>query len=461
MIVQARLSSLKLRSSGHCFYSASIMRDILVTVLILGSLPFILRRPYIGILVWAWVSYMNPHRLTWGFAYDLPFAQIVAITLFASLIFNKEKMSVPVDGLMFIWLAFIGWMGVTSIFAINELWAMPEYIDVVKIQILTFITVMLMNDKRRVDLLVWAIALSIGFYSIKGGIFTLLSGGAGRVYGPMQSFIRENNALALATLVMTPFLFYLHHIAPKIWVKHGLKAAIFFSLLSAVGSQSRGALVAMLAVGAYFWWQSKSKAISLVAIVLLGSLAFAFMPAKWHERMGTIQNYQEDPSAMARINAWNYSLNVANRRFTGAGFNSFNKTNFARYGVQVDKAFVAHSIYFGVLADHGWIGLGMFMSILALTWRNLTRVIRRTNGVPELTDANFLARMLKVSLIAFMAGGAFLSLSYFDLPWHIVAIAFLLTKQLDSGLWSNKCTSDDNQYRANDALPVGTRLTAI
>lgn len=55
------------------------MRDILVTALILGSLPFILRRPYIGILVWAWVSYMNPHRLTWVFAYDLPFAQIVGV----------------------------------------------------------------------------------------------------------------------------------------------------------------------------------------------------------------------------------------------------------------------------------------------------------------------------------------------------------------------------------------------
>lgn len=37
-----------------------------------------------------------------------------------------------------------------------------------------------------------------------------------------------------------------------------------------------------------------------------------------------------------------------------------------------------------------------------------------------------LARMLQVSLVAYLSGGAFLSLSYFDLPWHLIAVALLL-----------------------------------
>ncbi len=72
------------------------MRDILVTLLVFGSLPFILKRPYIGVLVWSWISYMNPHRLTWGFAYSLPFAQIVAVTLLFSFLISREKKSYPV-----------------------------------------------------------------------------------------------------------------------------------------------------------------------------------------------------------------------------------------------------------------------------------------------------------------------------------------------------------------------------
>jgi len=48
------------------------MRDLFVTAVIFGLLPFIFKRPWVGILVWAWLSYMNPHRLAWGFALISP-----------------------------------------------------------------------------------------------------------------------------------------------------------------------------------------------------------------------------------------------------------------------------------------------------------------------------------------------------------------------------------------------------
>ena len=62
------------------------MRDIVLTLVIFGLLPFILRRPHIGVLVWTWIGFMNPHRLTWGFAYDMPFAMIVALVTLVSLL---------------------------------------------------------------------------------------------------------------------------------------------------------------------------------------------------------------------------------------------------------------------------------------------------------------------------------------------------------------------------------------
>lgn len=67
------------------------MRDIILTLIVFGSLPFILRNAYIGVLVWSWLSYMNPHRFTWGFAYNFPFAQIVALVLLVAVLFSKEK----------------------------------------------------------------------------------------------------------------------------------------------------------------------------------------------------------------------------------------------------------------------------------------------------------------------------------------------------------------------------------
>jgi putative inorganic carbon (hco3(-)) transporter len=50
------------------------MRDIIVTAIVFGLLPMALSRPYVGLYLYSWLSYMNPHKLTWGFATSMPFA---------------------------------------------------------------------------------------------------------------------------------------------------------------------------------------------------------------------------------------------------------------------------------------------------------------------------------------------------------------------------------------------------
>ena len=408
------------------------MRDILVTLMVFGSLPFILRHAYIGILVWSWLSYMNPHRLTWGFAYNMPFAMIVALTLFVSVLFSTERQRLPINATVVIWLMFIVWMAIATFNAVYPDQAMESYINILKIQVMTFLTLILIIDEKKLNLLIWVIVLSVGFFSFKGGIFTLVTGGAFHVFGPLASDISENNALAVAVLMVMPLMVYLYRITPHKWVRYGMGCALFFSLISVFGSQSRGALLAMAAVGFFFWLKSKTKILSGFLIVIAASLIFAFMPQSWHERMESIKTYEEDASAMSRINSWQYSINVANDRITGAGLSAWSKEMFAIYAPNPNQVFVAHSIYFSVLADHGWPGLILFLSVLGLTWRNLTQVIKRTKNDPDSPHSNLLARMLQVSLIAYMSGGAFLSLSYFDLPWHIIAISVLLNYQFAS-----------------------------
>ncbi len=50
------------------------IRDIVLFAIAAGAIPFILRHPWIGVLFSAWFGLMNPHRLTWGPAYDFRFA---------------------------------------------------------------------------------------------------------------------------------------------------------------------------------------------------------------------------------------------------------------------------------------------------------------------------------------------------------------------------------------------------
>lgn len=403
------------------------MRDILVTVLILGTLPFILRRPWIGILVWSWVGYMNPHRLSWGFAYNAPFAMIVAITLFAAMLFSAEKYRLPWRGQLVIWFAFLAWMSLTTAVALFPDRALPLYTTIMKIQLLTLLTLVLITDARRIQALIWVIVGSIGFYSVKGGVFTLMTGGAFRVLGPDGSNIAENNALALATLMVIPLMVYLYKVYhDKRWVRVLLGASILMSTVSAVGSQSRGAFISIIVVGGFFWLKSHNKVLSGVGILILALATFNFMPESWHERMNSIATYEEDASAMGRIHAWQYSLNIANDRLTGGGFNSWSTETYDIYAPESIAKVVAHSIYFAVLADHGWPGLILFLLILFLAWRNLSKVLYLKPSADGYFDPSLLARMLQVSLVAYLSGGTFLSLSYFDLPWHIIALSILL-----------------------------------
>ncbi|MFK7974483.1 MAG: putative O-glycosylation ligase, exosortase A system-associated, partial [Halioglobus sp.] len=403
------------------------MRDIIVTVMVFATLPYILRHAYFGVLAWSWLSYMNPHRLAWGFAYDMPFAQIVAITLLISLVMNTEKKNLPSNGLVVMWGSLLLWLTFCSFLAVYPDLAYQQLDKVIKIQLITLVTMLLMTSMERVNQLIWVIVFSIGFYSVKGGIFTILTGGGFHVFGPAGSDIQENNALAVAVLMIIPLMLYIHKFPPHRYVKLVMPYCVFFSLVAVVGSQSRGALLAILAVGGFYWLKSKTKVLTGAVFVVLALFGYAFMPQSWHDRMSTISEYQEDSSAMERLRAWEYSIGIANDRLTGGGFNSWSLENYAKYAPGAKKAFVAHSIYFGVLNDGGWPGLIMFLSILFLIWRQLGRVIRVTEGNPDHADHNMLARMLQISLVAFMAGGAFLSLAYFDLAWHIMAITIVLT----------------------------------
>lgn len=416
------------------------MRDILVTLLIFGSIPFILSRPYIGILVWSWLSYMNPHRLAFGFARDFPFAQIVAIVLLASMLFSGEKRKFPWETTTVLWALFLFWMLISTLNAFFFEVAWDQYIKIIKIQLVTALTIVLITDQKKVDYLIWVIVVSIGYYSFKGGIFTLLTAGAHRVYGPSGTFISDNNTLALAVLMVLPLIAYLSMISTKKWVKYGLYSGFFFSFVSALGSQSRGALVALLCVAIFFWLKSKSKLLTLMLFLLLGIVVFPIMPESWYSRMDTIENYEEDRSALGRINSWGYSINVASNRLTGGGFHSWKPETFAIYAPDPNMVHAAHSIYFGPLGDHGWPGLVLFLLIFFTTWRNLNWIISVRGRLPDGDHAPRLAQMLQVSLVAYFSGGAFLSLAYFDLPWHVMAITLILKDIVRSQLASETIT---------------------
>jgi probable O-glycosylation ligase (exosortase A-associated) len=401
------------------------MRDIALTVVVLASLPFILWRPYIGILMWTWIGIMNPHRLCWGFAYDAPFALVVGLVTLVSVLMSREPKKIPWTWETILLAALVAWMTLTTFFAFYPQLAWPHLEKVAKIQLMIFVTIMVMHSKQRINLLVWVMALSLAFYGVKGGIFTITHGGTEHVRGPEGSFIGGDNEMGLALVMAIPLLRYLQLQSKSILVRQGITAAIVLTALAAVGSQSRGALLGIISMGTFFWLKSRNKLFTSLLGVVAAALILTIMPQQWFDRMSTIRSYEQDASAMGRINAWQTAFNVAKDRPFGGGFDSFRPPTFAIYAPDPEEVHDSHSIYFGMLGDHGFVGLALFLMLGVATWRAASGVIKRARGDPENRWAANLCAMVQVSIIGYASAGAFLGLAYFDLYYDLIAVVVL------------------------------------
>lgn len=402
---------------------------------VFGALPFMLRRPYIGILLWCVFSYMNPHRYAWGVAYDFPFAAVIAATTLVGLVLSREPKRIPWNGLTYTWVVFILWISFTTLFALVPHDAVNEWDRSMKIQLMTFVTLMLVNSRERLHLLVWTIVISLGFFGIKGGVFTLLSHGEDMVFGPPDSFIAGNNSLALALVMIFPLMRYLQLNTESRFLRLGLVGAMALSTPAILASYSRGAFVAIAAMGVFLFLKSRKKAMVFLAGLILIPAVLTLMPEKWYERIETIQSYNEDASFLGRVNAWWFAYNLAkDRPMVGGGFATFDKELFKRYAPEPDNFHDSHSIYFEVLGEHGFPGLALFLILGYLAFRCAGRTMQLARDRPEMSWARDLASMVQVSIIGFAVGGAFLGLAYFDLYYHLIAMALLTNVLVEKDL---------------------------
>lgn len=404
------------------------MRDLFVTAVVFGLLPWVISRPHVGLYLYSWLSYMNPHRLCWGFAATMPFAYIVAIATLLAVMKSKEPRKMPWTREMTVLTLLVLWMVITSIFAFFPALAWVEMEKVAKIQLMIFLTPLVINTRERLHMLIWVIVLSLGFYGFKGGIFTILNGGAYRVQGPDSTFISGNNEIALALLMTIPLMRYLQLAETRRWVRNALSVGMLLTALASIGSQSRGALLGAVAMAILFWLKSRNKFFTAIMIVGAVGLVAAVMPAEWYERMHTIQSYDQDESAGGRINAWWTAWHVAvERPLVGGGFEMFKPPIFKIYAPNPENVHDVHSVYFEMLGEHGFVGFGLWLLLAFLTWRTGSWVIKHAKQNPSAKWASDLAAMGQVSMVSFAAAGAFLGLAYFDLYYHLLVI-IVLTK---------------------------------
>ncbi|QPK65321.1 putative O-glycosylation ligase, exosortase A system-associated [Methylomonas sp. LL1] len=395
------------------------MRDITVLLFLIFLIVISIRKAWLGVLALSIFGYMNPHSYAWGFVRSLPVYYTLFLVVCFSYLKTKDKQPIFFDwrvkSFLFLWFYFC----ITTVFAWVQFAAIPKLIEVTKIYIPFFFTLALINTKEKLYYLIITIACSIGIIAFKGGLFALATGFSYRVWGPSGTQYFGNNEFALMTIIAIPLLILFRNETQNNSIKLFLLVAIPVCVASAISSWSRGALLALIGSSTYLIWHSKRK--FLLAPAVVGGVIFSlpYLPEKWFNRMQTIETYEEDKSALGRLEVWRDGWNYAlDHPFVGAGFEGWRMVSMRDW----------HSAYVEIFSEHGFIAFGIWLSMILGSLLSLTRLQSMTRNYPELKWVNTYSISLKASLIAYMIGAAFLGVSYWDLLYHLIFIAALTKK---------------------------------
>jgi len=403
------------------------VRDYLIVAVILASLPVGVINPYYGILVYAWVSYMYPQMLGWSFAQTFPVAKLAALSTCAGTFLNRAADLTPlrereIIAMVLLWCTFT----LSSVFAVYQTEAWRQWQDVSKLIVMSLLTATLLTDQKKTRYFLLVVALSIGFYGIKGGIFSFRNGGDTMIWGPGTSVMGANNSIGLALNMCLPFLWYLsvEHRGP---MKRLLQAGFFLSIPAIMFTYSRASALTLAGVLLALIMKGRNALILIFILLIAAVIAGPLIPASFWARQGTVLTYEQDASAMSRIENWKFCWRLAlDNPLVGAGFQFQTRDMFAKYAPdfleRFGKEFNTHNIFLAILTTHGFPALLLFLTMIGFVVLSCRKMRRSVRHREDLKWIVLYCDLVQVSLFAFLVNGMFVNMEYFDLPYHLVAL---------------------------------------
>ncbi|QOL50952.1 putative O-glycosylation ligase, exosortase A system-associated [Massilia litorea] len=426
------------------------MRDLFMLAVLPVMLYAMVQRPFIAVGMWLWTALFYPNAWVYGIAgiprYNLLFTGVAILSYLAW----RTKPKIELTGVGALVLAFFVWTLASTTMSIgNQDVSWDYWIRFSKVVALFIAIVLVIKDKLHFDFVLWCVVLSVGFYADLETLKFIASGGGHKIVGLSGHVLGDRNELALAFVMTLPLCYYL-------WTEYGKRSRILnlgllgtmaLLALGVIGTESRGGFVALLMLGAYLYIKSDRKILLTILIAAFCIGASFYISSDYVARMDTITAAEQDDSFMTRVVAWKLSFIMAMQHpFFGGGikaleyfpvWSELSKEFFAYPWFYTGTGFpnttiarAAHSIYFQVLGDQGFVGLALYLGCLATSFLKAGGVARkaRKRGAPAWLPTA--AVMVQLSIFAFAVGGAALSLAYFDLIFALFGLVVVLERRM-------------------------------
>ncbi|MFT4940006.1 MAG: putative inorganic carbon (HCO3(-)) transporter [Paraglaciecola sp.] len=420
------------------------MTDIFLILVILMFIFFGLTRPIIACGGYIWTDVVMPHKITFGFMADKPISMILAILVLVSLVINVKKLKKPSrTAIMWLLIVFFLWITLTTTQAYFQKEAWFKWDVAFKTILMSVLMMFAVRSKKDLEFLLIVFVSSVGFYMISAGLKTLAGGGgygANLIVGSGNVGIAESSTLAFYSVLCIPLLLFLKNNITLIPFLAGRRliwyGAILLAIGTVIGTQSRTGLVALGVLLIIEFVRSKKKLPIVFGSIFIAIIGLTLASQAWKDRMNTMNDVQNEASAMGRIVVWRWTWDFVKSNPLGGGFGAY-RANYGQLNQYLDnpdmgfsKAKAFHSVYFEVLGEHGYPGILMYLLLAFLMWRSNIRIIKSNSS-----DDNWYAAVgivLNRCLFVFLVGGAFVGVAFQPLFYQLLVFTVSLAKLSDS-----------------------------
>jgi hypothetical protein len=416
-----------------------------VLVFIIGAITT-LRKPYVGILLYFFCFYMHPTGKYWGsFLPEIRWTLIVAIVTLISVLIHEENKS---DWLKFketkLFIAFVCVVGLQFPFVLSTGWHQIYFILLVKLLILYFLLIAIINSKEKLVGVI--IANLIGCAYI--GFTALQTHAGGRFENAGLPSINDSNLLAIHVIpiiIMGAFLFLGDAVKRKYW----LLIPLAFAANLIIMSGSRGAIASIAATGLLLiLFSAKDIRAPLLkwGAVALISLSFVSIDliVERIESVIHVEPYEEvDRSAESRLVIINAQIEMfKDNIFIGNG----HRTTLILSPIYLDKKYLtntsvgalrgSHNLTLSILTDHGIIGFSFFFLMIYAAIKN-TYTFSKNHKYER--NLRLISMGISGGLISVMVSSQFSNSKVLEITIWLIAFAVIAQKVM-----LNKTATDEH-----------------
>ncbi|MFH1563675.1 MAG: O-antigen ligase family protein [Nitrospirota bacterium] len=399
---------------------------LLMTVSILWMIAILLK-PHLGVYAYYVIEIIGVQYLVWTAPPRLALYIALTTAVGASMYFLKTQAkfvsAIQNKYILLLWILLV----ISAYFAPSKTTALEGLEQYTNIFIFYFISINLINSKKQFK---YAVLIFTGCFTLLAlrGVRQYMHGstyftGIGGLSGD------DNTTYGLCLVMGLPFVFY-----PFIFVKSKIikvigKGFIFpFLVVTTICTFSRGALLGLIPVMFFIILHSKRKIMTLILIIILSIGAYYITPQKMKERAETIKTYQEEGSAMQRINAWQSGLKmIKDYPVMGVGLRCFGfySWNYSKGGVG-SKGLVAHNSFISMAAENGLIAFTVWMLLIITSFYETWKLKKRFKNSQDASWIISSANLIQASLSGYMVSAFFLTREGFEFLYFLFGLTVML-----------------------------------